>query len=441
MNMKSMPASARVLMTCLMLCASSAQAVEERRESRVVPVDRVVAVVNEEAITAIELDREIARNVQILRRQNTKVPNSEVFERQVLERLITRRVLLASARSVGVRVNDAEVNLAVERIAQENKLTPERLRIEVEGEGHTMASFREDIRSDMIIARLKDREVDSRLVVTDAEIQSFLARQESANAEKDEEYNVAHILVSVPEQAAAADVERRKARAEEAIAQLRKGGEFAQVAATYSDAGDALQGGAMGWRTTGRLPALFVEALRGLPVGALGGPVRSPAGFHILKLVDKRGLQTPTVVRQSKVRHILVRLSEIVSETDALNRLNDLKDRIDNGADFAGLARLHSDDASAARGGELGWISPGDTVPEFERAMDAALPGKASEPFRTPFGWHVLQVTERRDQDMSEDRSRMQARQAIRQRKSEQQWQDWVRYQRDKAYVEYIAQD
>ncbi|MSQ59803.1 MAG: molecular chaperone SurA, partial [Betaproteobacteria bacterium] len=170
-------------------------------------------------------------------------------------------------------------------------------------------------------------------------------------------------------------------------------------------------------------------------------PFRSPAGFHILKLTDKRGAGTPTVVRQTKARHILIRLNEIVSENDALSRFNDLKDRIENNADFASLARNHSDDASAAKGGELGWISPGDTVPEFERALNALKPGEVSQPFRTPFGWHIVQVTERRDQDMSEDRNKIQARQAIRLRKSDQQWQDWVRYQRDKAYVEYRLKD
>lgn len=440
----NIPLSRPLWFLLALFCAAghgTAPAADDKRPARVVSLDRVVAVVNEDAITAVELEREIARNAQILRRQNTKVPNSDVFERQVLERLITKRVLLANARTLGVRVTDAELTGTVERLAQENKLSLEALRDEVERDGHTFTSFREDVRADMIIARLKDREVDSRLVVTEAEVQSFLVKQEASNSEKDEEYNVGHILIAVPEQTTGAELERRKVRAEEALAQLRKGVDFAQVAASYSDAGDALQGGAMGWRSGARLPALFVETLRGLPIGAVGGPVRSPAGFHLLKLVDKRGVQTPTVVRQSKVRHILVRLNEIVSEADALNRLNDLKDRIDNGVEFAGLARLHSDDASASRGGELGWLSPGDTVPEFERVVNSVEVGKASEPFRTPFGWHILQVTERRDQDMSEDRSRMQARLAIRQRKSEQQWQDWVRYQRDKAYVEYLAQE
>lgn len=404
-------------------------------------LDRVVAVVNEDVITAVELEREIVRSAEILRRQNTKASRTEAFERQVLERLITRRVLLASARTTGVQVNEAELNQAISRVADENRMTLDQLREEVRAEGQTFAQFRESLRADLILARLRDREVDSRLVVTDSEVQSFLIKQETQEVDKNEEYNIAHILVAVPEQSSEPELEKRRARADEAISQLNKGAEFAQIAATYSDADDALQGGAMGWRAPARLPALFLDAIQKLTVGAVAGPVKSPAGFHIIKLIDKRGAQSPTIVRQTRARHILVRLSEIVSEGDALNRLDDLKDRIENGADFAALARLHSGDASAAKGGELGWISPGDTVPEFERAMQRLEPGGLSAPFRTPFGYHLVQVLERRDQDVSQDRNKMQARLAIRQRKSEQQWQDWVRYQRDKAYVEYHLQE
>ncbi len=423
-----------------MFCALS-YAAQVEKSSRIVELDRVIAVINEDVITSVELDEEVSRSEGILKRQGTKVANNEVFERQVLERLITKRVLLSNAKTLGVQVNDAELDRAMEKIAEDNKLSVQGLREELEGEGQSFAAFRDEIRAELLIARLKDREVDSRLVVTDAEVLSFLAQQESQGANKSEEYNIAHILVSVSEQANAEEVNTRSTKANEALAQINKGVDFAQVAASYSDASDALQGGAMGWRSPARLPALFVEALRKLAVGSAGGPIRSPAGFHILKLIDKRGADTPTMVRQTKARHILIRLNEIVSESDALNRLNDLKDRIENGADFANLARLHSDDTSASKGGELGWIAPGDTVPEFERVLVALESGKVSAPFRTTFGWHIVQAMERRDQDMSEDRNKMQARQAIRLRKSEQQWQDWIRYQRDKAYVEYHLQE
>ncbi|MSQ60224.1 MAG: molecular chaperone SurA, partial [Betaproteobacteria bacterium] len=259
---------------------------EQPRNSKVVALDRVAAVVNEDVITSLELANEVQRSEQILKKQGTKVPRYDEFERQILERLITKRVLLASAKNFGVQVNDAELEKALERIAEDNKMTPAGLREAVEHDGQEFASFRAEIRAEIIIARLKEREVDSRLTVTDAEVASFLSRQESQGAGKTDEYNVAHILVAVPEQAEEEEVKRRKARAEEALAQLNKGLDFAQVAAVYSDAPDALQGGAMGWRSPARLPSLFVEALRKLRLGETAVPFRSPAGFHILKLTD-----------------------------------------------------------------------------------------------------------------------------------------------------------
>lgn len=414
---------------------------EETRSAPIVSLDRVVAVVNNDVITSLELEEELQRSATILKKQGTKVPTSDVFERQVLERMITKRVLVGGAKGLGVQVNDAELDSAMERIAEDYKLTSKEFREEIERDGQSYIAFRAEIRAELLIAKIKEREVDSRVIVTDADVQSYLARQEAPGVAKDEEYNIAHILISVPEQAGADELARRAARAEQARTLLEKGDEFAQVAASYSDASDALQGGSMGWRSPARLPTMFVEALRKMSVGSVTGPLRSPAGFHILKMVEKRGADTPTLVRQTRARHILIRLNEIVAESDAVNRLNDLKNRIENGADFSNLARLHSDDTSASKGGELGWISPGDTVPDFERAMNALAVNQVSAPFKTPFGWHIVQVLERRDQDMSQDRNVLQARQAIRQRKSEQQWQDWVRYQRDRAYVEYHLQE
>jgi peptidyl-prolyl cis-trans isomerase SurA len=310
------------------------------------------------------------------------------------------------------------------------------LRQAVAQTGVSFERFREDVRGEILISRLREREVEARVTVTDAEIQSFLRSQESRGEQADE-YKLAHILVSVPEQATPDELKLRRTRAEGALAQLKSGSDFRQVAASFSDSPDALQGGEMGWRPAGRLPSIFLDALRGMKIGEVSDVLRSPAGFHILKLADKRGSNTPIIVTQTHARHILVRLNEVVSEPDARNRLSELKYRVDNGADFAELARLHSDDASAARGGDLGWVSPGDTVPDFERAMDALKPGQVSAPFRSPFGWHIVQVLERREQDMSEDRQRLTARQAIRSRKSDERWDDWVRQQRDKAYVEY----
>jgi peptidyl-prolyl cis-trans isomerase SurA len=405
-----------------------------------IALDRIVAVVNDEVITRMELDRESRMATEQLRRQGTPLPARDILEKQLLERMITKRALLQFAKQNGMRVSDTELDSAVDHIAQENKMTPVALRETIERDGVGFDRFREDVRAEMLVARLRDREVDSRIMVGDSEIQSFLRSQEN-QGEKIDEYNLTHILVTVPEQATPDEVKQRRARADTALAQLKQGLDFRQVAASFSDAPDALQGGAMGWRPAARLPTIFLDALKNMKVGQVSDLLRSPNGFHILKLIDKRGNNTPVIVTQTHARHILIRLNEVVSENDARNRLTSLKDRIANGADFAELARLQSDDTSAARGGDLGWVTPGDVVPEFERAMDALKAGQVSNPFKTPFGWHIVQVLERREQDMSKDRERLAARQAIRQRKSEEQWQEWVRQQRDKSYVEYHLED
>jgi peptidyl-prolyl cis-trans isomerase SurA len=422
----------RELCWSLALLSSCSLALAQQVET----LDRIVAVVNGDVVTSVELEHETRIAVETLRRQGTSLPQRDVLERQLLERLVSKQVLLQFARQTGLRVADAEVDAALERIAAENKMkSVADLRGAVEQSGVPFDKFREDLRSEILISRLREREVEGKINVTDAEIQNFLRTQE-AQAERIDEYRLAHILVSVPEQATPEQLKLRRDRAETALAQLKQGTDFRQVAASYSDAPDALQGGDMGWRPAGRLPGIFLTALKGMKIGQDSDILRSPAGFHIVRLTDKRGNDTPVMVVQTHARHILIRLNEVVSENEARTRLTELKDRIEHGADFADLARLHSNDASAVRGGDLGWLSPGDTVPEFERAMQPLKPSQVSDPFKSAFGWHIVQVLERREHDMSKDRQRMTARQAIRARKSDEQWAEWVRQQRDKAYVE-----
>ncbi|MEX0960799.1 MAG: peptidylprolyl isomerase [Burkholderiales bacterium] len=417
------------------LLAVPAWAQERARDT--VLLDRVVAVVNSEVLTRIDLDEQVKIATQQLSRQGTPLPAEDVLERQLLERMITARVLLQTARETGIRVEDVQLQRAIERIAQENDLTPEQLRQTMERDGISYSRFREEVRNEILIARLKEREVDSRISITDLEIDAYLRNQELLGGQ-DDEYNLAHILVTVPEQATPEQIQARREVAERALAQLRGGADFRQVSASFSDAQNALEGGMLGWRTASRLPEIFVDAARTLRVGDISPAIRSPNGFHILKLVDKRGNQSPVIVQQTRARHILVRLSEIVSEADAKQRLSSLKERMEMGeSEFAELARLHSEDASAARGGDLGWLSPGDTVPEFERAMSALEPGEVSDPVRTQFGWHLIEVLERREEDMSKERQRLLAREAIRQRKADEAYQEWIRLQRDRAYVEY----
>ena len=307
----------------------------------------------------------------------------------------------------------------------------------LESDGIDFARFREDLRDQIMLSRLREREVDEKIQVSDGEIDLFLEEMKSRPSGR-AEYDLAHILVRVPEQASPERVQAARSRAEKALAEARGGGDFAQLAASYSDAADALKGGALGWRAHDRLPELFASALARMNPGEVSDVLRSPAGFHVLKLVSRRDAAGgDAAVAQTRLRHILIRTSETVSQSEARRRLEDLRSRIASGAaDFAEMARVHSDDGTAARGGELDWVYPGDTVPDFERAYRELKPGEISQPVRTPFGYHLIQVLERRSADMSPERRRLQARQALRERKSDEAYQEWLRQLRDQSYVE-----
>jgi peptidyl-prolyl cis-trans isomerase SurA len=403
---------------------------------RIEVIDRVVAVVNNEVITRADLAKRTQLATMQLKSQGTKPPPRDILERQVLERLISTSVQLQFARETGLRVDDAELDRALVRIASENKLDLPGLRAAIEKDGIPFQRFREDIREEIVMARLREREVDNRIVVTEGEIDNFINTQQ-AQTDRGEEYNLSHILVTVPENASPEQIQARRARIDQALAQLKSGADFRQVAAGFSDAPDALQGGGMGWRDAARLPTLFVDALKGMAPGAVSEPLRSANGFHILRLNERRGSTAPVIVSQTRARHILVRTNELVPEAEARRRLESIKERLENKGDFAQLARQFSEDASNARGGELGWLSPGDTVPEFERAMNALKPGEISGPVQSPFGWHLIQVLERRNEDMSKERLRLEARRTLRARKSDEAYQEWVRQRRDLAYIEY----
>ncbi|MGN2392842.1 peptidylprolyl isomerase [Pelomicrobium sp. G1] len=401
---------------------------------RIQLLDRIVAVVNEEVITQDELDRRLELVKKQLARQGTALPDSEALRRQILERLIMDRIQVQYARQTGLRIDDFQLDRAIAAIAEQNRMTVAQFREVLARDGVDYADFREEIRKEMILARLREREIDSRIAVSEGEIDNFLATQ--ATQITGGEYAVSHILVRVPEQATSGEIQARRARAEAALAELKTGKPFAQVAAVYSDAPDALQGGYLGWRPLSRLPELFAEAVVKLNPGEVSDILRSPNGFHILRLEDRRGPGAPAQVTQTRVRHILVRPGETLSEDEARNRLLQLRERIVNGADFAELARLHSEDPSASQGGDLGWVSPGDTVPAFERTMESLQPGEVSEPVKTPLGWHLIQVLERRTGDMTKERERVLARQSIKARKADEAYEEWLRQLRDQAYVE-----
>jgi peptidyl-prolyl cis-trans isomerase SurA len=323
----------------------------------------------------------------------------------------------------------------VQRIADSNKMTLVDFRKALEGDGVSFDGWREQVREQMLLTRLREREVDDKVQVSDTELELFLEQMKSRPEAA--EYNLAHILVRVPDQASPERIQAARARADKALAEAQAGGDFGALAASYSDAPDALQGGALGWRNEDRLPEIFAAALAKLEPGQVSPVLRSPAGFHILKLVERRGAGADNApVRQTRLRHILIRTSEAVSDADARRRILQLRERIVNGADFAEIARTNSDDTTAARGGELDWVYPGDTVPEFERAYEDLKIGEVSQPVRTPFGYHLIQVLERRSSEVSPERRRLQARQVLRERKADEAYQEWLRQLRDSTYVE-----
>jgi|SoiMethySBSTD1v2_1073268.scaffolds.fasta_scaffold40257_4 peptidyl-prolyl cis-trans isomerase SurA len=412
-----------------------------RTELPAVALDRVVAVVNDEALTQYEVNESKRVTVQQMKEAKVQPPAPDVLDKQVLERLITERALMQFAKESGVRVDDTMVERTILRVAQENKLSPEEFRKVLDRENIPYAKYREDVRKEVTLQRLREREVDSKIVVSDAEVDNYLATV-AAQAGGESEYLLSHVLVRVQEQASPDQIDQRRRRAEDALTQIKSGADFTLVAASFSDAPDALQGGSLGWRTPARLPTIFADLVRGMKKDEVSGVLRSPAGFHILKLVDSRSRNSPTVVEQTRVRHILIKVNEIVSESEGKTRIDRARDRIvSGGVKFEDQAKAISEDASSAKGGDLGWISPGDTVPDFEQAMMKLKPGDLSQPVRTPFGWHLLQVQERRQQDVTQERQRDQARQALRQRKSDEQFQEFVRQTRDRAFIEVKADE
>ena len=427
----------RSFMVMIFLLAAAAAWAQPSAQTpaSVLNIDRVVAVVNDEAITQYDVDDAKRIVLQQLRQQKVDPPPTDVLEKQILERLITERALLQFAKENGIKVDDTQVERTIQRIAQDNKLAPEDFRKVLAQENIPYAKYRDDIRNEIIVQRLGEREVDSRINVSDAEVDNYLATLK-AQSGGETEYRLAHILVLVPEQASAEQIEAKRSRANEALNAVKSGTDFGQVAASFSDAGDALQGGGLGWRTGARLPTVFADVVRNMKPGEVSGLLRSAAGFHVVKLLEKRSRNEPTVVDQTHARHILVRVNEITSEAEAKAKIERLKDRLDGGAKFEELAKLNSEDASSAKGGDLGWINPGDTVGEFEEALKKLDINQVSTPVRTPFGWHLIEVLGRRKQDVTADRERSQAQLAIRQRQSDEAFQDWVRQTRDRSYVE-----
>ena len=435
---KSMFKPTIVLLISLFLF-SSALLADQSKQDEILKMDRIVAIVDQVVITEKELADRIKTVTTQLEKQGTELPPPAILEKQILERMITDRLQLQLASQTGLRIDDNQLDKTIERIAGQNKMDIPTFKKALLEDGIQYRKFREDIRNEITLARLREREVDNRINITESEIDSFIAMQSASNST--DEFEISHILIRAGEDTAPEDLKKLRVKAEDALAQLQTGKDFAKISASFSDAPNALEGGSLGWKSGSQIPALFLEALKPLKAGELSSILRSPNGFHILKVTNRRGGSSPLVVGQTHVRHILIKFSEVVSEKDALTRIVSIKERLDNGEKFEDLARQYSDDGSAKSGGDLSWVNPGDTVPEFEKTMNVLALGEISNIIKTQFGLHVIQVLERRNQDMTKEAARIKARQEIRARKSDEAFQDWVRELRDRAFVELRLED
>jgi peptidyl-prolyl cis-trans isomerase SurA len=407
-------------------------------------IDSIAVVVNDEIITRNELSGRMRAVVARMKQAGGAVPDEAALQRQVVERMIVERAQMQLAREMGVRADDGTLDRAISRIAEQQKMSVTELRNAVEKEGTPFAAFREEIRNEIIQQRLREHEVDNKIQISEAEVDSYLAAEQAAAADR-VEVNLAQILVRIPDNASPEQIAARKARADEVLRQLRTGADFSKMAATYSDASDALQGGVIGWRDPRNLPPVFAEALAKLNPGQATPAIRSTTGFHILKLVERRAASKEKAqegLQQTRVRHILIKVTPTMSAAEAKRKLAEMKERLVNkAAKFEELARQFSGDSSAAKGGDLGWLAPGDIVPEFETVMNNLKPGEMSDVVETPFGFHLIEVLERKADDQSRERERAAARMALRERKLVEAQEDWERQVRDRAYVEFRLED
>lgn len=418
----------RVLGALVLLCCLPAGA-------QTVVLDKVIAIVDDDVVMASELQQQLAIIQKRIAAQQTQLPPEDVLRSQVLEKLIVDRLQLQMADRAGVRISDAEINQAIGRMQQANQLTAEQFAQQLQLEGMTLADLRHQVRREMVINQVQQGRVNRRIQITEQEIDNFLNSTEG-KFWTSPDYQLGHILIAVASGGSDDETAAARTRAEALFEQLQQGADFRQLAIANSAGPQALQGGDLGWRKTAQLPALFADVVPALQVGQVSAPFSSDAGFHLLKLYQQRG-GGERMVEQAKVRHILIKPSTIVSEEQAQQQLLDIRRQILDGTSFEEMAREHSEDiGSMLSGGELGWSTPGQFVPTFEQTMQQTEAGQISEPFRSQFGWHILKVDERRNQDMTETVIRNQARNLLRKRRFDEELQNWLREIRSEAYVE-----
>jgi peptidyl-prolyl cis-trans isomerase SurA len=398
-------------------------------------LDTVIAIVDDDVVMASELQQRMGLVMQQIRASQTEAPPEEVIRRQLLEQLILESLQLQMASRVGVEISDAELDQAIARIAQSRNVSEQELLRMAAADGLSANDLRAQIRRDMILDQVQTGSVNRRIHISEQEVDNFLASKQG-ELFSSPDYLLGHLFLAVPSATTEAELEQIQAKADSLYQQLQDGADFRALAMANSADESALQGGDLGWRKTAQIPELFADALHNAQAGFITAPLRSGAGFHILKVHDLRGAQQQ-IISQAKVRHILVKPSTILSDEQARQKLLDLRQQALNGTDFAELARANSEDiGSMLSGGDLGWSLPGQFVPEFEATMDSTATGAISPPFRSQFGWHILQVVERRQQDMSEEVKRNQARNQLRKRRFEEERINWLQEIRDQAFVE-----
>ncbi|MGZ5029289.1 MAG: peptidylprolyl isomerase [Methylobacter sp.] len=402
-------------------------------------LDTIVAVVEEDVILERELQKEVAAIEQRIQQSNATVPPIYVLRKQVLEKMIVDRLQRQMAEKAGINVSEEMLNNSAADIARRNNMDLDQFRAELESQGISYQSFLDNIRNEIIINQLRGREIGGRIKVTDREVEHYMETQDKIG-EESTQYHLGHILIAVKEGASSTEIQKAMNKADDLVMKLRNGQDFTQTAISDSDDDNALKGGDLGWRTMSAMPTLFVSVITQMKQGDVSDPIRSPSGFHIIKMLELKGTDNHTIVK-TKVRHILIKTNELVDDAEAKKRLYALKARIANGDDFAALARAHSDDkGSALKGGSLDWVGPGDLVKPFEDAMTKLGINEISEPVQTQFGWHIIQVLGRENKDDSSEFKKNLVREAIRKRKIEEETELWIRRLRDEAFVE-IYQD
>lgn len=401
--------------------------------------DYIVALVNSEPVTNSDVRQRLLRVEQQISQQGAAMPPRDELTRQVIEQLVNERAQLQQATELGIKVDEATLAQAEQSVAAQNQLTLEQFRRRVAAEGIDITRLRNELRNQILLQRVREREVESRVRVTEADIDDFIREKTSGAQTGDLELNLAHVLILVPEGTTDERIKALQVRAQEVADRARSGGDFAALARQFSQAPEGASGGEFGMRPADRLPALFVEATQALPAGGIAGPLRSPAGFHVLKVLEKRQAGLPDmVVTQTRARHILLRVSPQLSAQAAAARLNGYRQQIVSGqTSFQSLAREHSQDGSAREGGDLGWASPGQFVPEFEEAMNALKVGEISQPLESRFGVHLIRVDERRDTPLTQREQREIVRGLVREQKANEALVSWAQDVRGRAFVEY----